>query len=48
MTIHIFTDLVEARLSPPTTYSPKLQDYNLLSPLLDDRLQDPTLNSQFN
>ena len=47
-TIHIFTDLVKAQLSPPTRYSLKLQDYNLLSPLLNDRLQEPTPNSQFN
>ena len=47
-TIHIFTDLVKAQLSPPTRYSPKPQDYNLLSSLLDDRLQEPTPNSQSN
>ena len=47
-TIHIFTDLVKARLSPPTRYSLKPQDYNLLSSLLDDRLQEPTPNSQSN
>ena len=40
-TIHIFTDLVKAQLSSLTRYSPKPQDYNLLSPLLDDRFQEP-------
>ena len=47
-TIHIFTDLVKAQLSPPTRYSPKRQDYNLSSSSLDDRLQEPTLNLQLN
>ena len=40
-TIRVFTNLVKAQLSSPTSYSPKPQDYNLLYPLLDDRFQEP-------
>ena len=45
---HIFTDLAKAWLSPSTRYSPKPQNYNLLSSIINDRLPEPTPNSQFN
>ena len=40
-TIHVFTNLVKAQLSSPTSYSLTPQDYNLLYLLLDDRFQEP-------
>ena len=41
LSVSSLTWLCKAQLSPPTKYSPKPQDYNLLSPLLDDRFQEP-------
>ena len=41
MTIRVFTNLVKAQLSPPTSYSPKAQDHNILYLFLSDRFQEP-------